>query len=119
MESERELEKAFDHVCERLGYFCLLPNQKKAFGGFLNGRDVFVTLPTGSGKSVCYVALPLLFDSLQHQEGHIVLVVSPLIALMQDQVSVRNISKLYCIINTHLGDLPSIKRAESCLREPE
>ena len=60
---------------------------KKALGGFLNGRDVFVTLPTDSGKSVCYVALPLLFESLWHQEGHIILVVSPLIALMQDQVS--------------------------------
>ena len=41
MESERELEKAFDHVCERLGYSCLLP-----LGGFLNGRDVFDTLTT-------------------------------------------------------------------------
>ena len=66
MESERELEKAFDHICERLGYSCLLPNQKKALGGFLNGKDVFVTPPTVPVVESQYV------DSLRHQEGHII-----------------------------------------------
>ena len=80
-------EKFHPEVYRFLGLSCRL------IGGFLNGRDVFLTLPTGSGKSVRYVALPLLFDSLWHQEGHIVLVVSPLIALMQDQVSSRTLTR--------------------------
>lgn len=60
------------------------------------GRDVFVSIPTGDGKSMCFVSLPLVFDHLKrhlfpaavmHSCVSIVLVVSPLISLMKDQVS--------------------------------
>ena len=56
---------------------------------FVEGQDVFVSLPTGSGKSVCYACLPLVFDLLRSQGDHrsIVVVVAPLTALMQDQVA--------------------------------
>ena len=54
------------------------------------GNDVFVWLPTGFGKSLCYQILPFVFD---HKLGLIgsgmssaVLVVSPLVSLMVDQV---------------------------------
>ena len=50
-------------------------------------KDVFICLPTGSGKSLCYAALPYAFDGLYGRESSIVIVVSPLIALMKDQVS--------------------------------
>ena len=52
---------------------------------FPRERDVFVSLP---GKSVCYCLLPLVFDFLRHNARAqcIVVIVSPLIALMQDQV---------------------------------
>ena len=50
-------------------------------------QDVFVSLPTGSGKSLCYGCLPLVYDSLcGNGNKSIVIVVSPLKALMQDQV---------------------------------
>ena len=47
---------------------------------------VFISLPTGSGKSFCYSVLPFVFDGLYQRVGSIVIVVSPLIALMKDQV---------------------------------
>ena len=48
---------------------------------------MFVSLPTGYGKSICYIILPWLFDELRKvDKKSIVLVVSPLIALMRDQV---------------------------------
>lgn len=60
------------------------------------GKDVFVWLPTGFGKSICYQMLPFVFDRKlgrvsSHQLGKsvtssVVLVISPLIALMLDQV---------------------------------
>ena len=52
------------------------------------GRDVFVALPTGYGKSLCYCCLPRVVDLVRSVEKQsIVVVVSPLIALMKDQVA--------------------------------
>ena len=49
---------------------------------------MFVSLPTGYGKSVCYFPLPFVFDCLRRVEKKsIVVVVSPLVALMKDQVA--------------------------------
>ncbi len=56
------------------------PGQWEAIAAALDGRDVLAILPTGGGKSVCYQVPALM------QEGF-TLVVSPLIALMQDQVA--------------------------------
>jgi len=53
----------------------------------VNGRDVFVALPTGFGKNVCYGCLPVVYDILRSKKNSIVIVVSPLVALMKDQVS--------------------------------
>ena len=52
------------------------------------GRDVFVALPTGYGKSLCYCCLPRVVDLVRSVEKQsIVVVVSPLITLMKDQVA--------------------------------
>ena len=55
------------------------------------GNSVFVWLPTGFGKSICYQALPFMIEYKKGQRGSCaVLVVSPLVSLMIDQVeSVR------------------------------
>ena len=69
---------------------------------FAKGRDVFVSLPTGYGKSLCYVILPSVFDELRKSDKKsIVLVVSPLIALMKDQVDSINAMGLSAI---HISD---------------
>ena len=71
-----------------LGYPQLKEEQEQALVHFANGHNVFVSLPTGYGKSLCYVVLPRLFDMPRGTENtSIVVVVSPLIALMKDQIA--------------------------------
>jgi len=65
---------------KRWGYDSFKPLQKEAIEAALAGHDSLVVLPTGGGKSLCY-QLPAAMDK------GLVVVVSPLIALMDDQVS--------------------------------
>ena len=70
------------------GYPKLLPEQKQVITSFVKGRDVFVSLPTGYKKTLCFAALPGTYDCLWDNEGNsIVVVLSPLIALMEEQVA--------------------------------
>jgi ATP-dependent DNA helicase RecQ len=61
------------------GFGGFRPGQREAADAALAGQDVLVVMPTGSGKSLCYQLPGLLRDDLT-------IVVSPLVALMQDQV---------------------------------
>ncbi len=82
---ETTLKKTF-------GFKKFRPHQKDIISELLQGRDVFASLPTGGGKSICY-QLPAL-----HFEG-ITIVLSPLVALMKDQVDGANESGIgaYCL----------------------
>ena len=83
----RHLDGIIVKAAGSLGY-TLKPKLKQALLKFVGGQDVFVSLPTGFGKSLCYILLPRIFDLLRGVENKcIVIVVSPLIALMKNQVA--------------------------------
>ena len=70
----------------------LRQNQLSVINSFCAGNDVFVALPTGSGKSVCYWILPSIFKTLHNKDRSTFIVISPLEALMKDQE--RAVSRL-------------------------
>lgn len=63
----------------RFGYRDFLPGQEQALAALFRKQDILIVMPTGSGKSLCYQLPSLVLKGLT-------LVVSPLIALMKDQV---------------------------------
>ncbi|MDO8539136.1 MAG: DNA helicase RecQ [Opitutaceae bacterium] len=67
------------------GYGTFRPLQREIMEASLAGRDVFALLPTGGGKSLCFQLPALVRDGLT-------VVVSPLIALMKDQVDQLEVS---------------------------
>ncbi|MEZ5666964.1 MAG: DNA helicase RecQ [Alphaproteobacteria bacterium] len=62
------------------GFDAFRPGQEPVVDALLDGRDVLAVMPTGAGKSLCF-QLPALV------RGGLAIVVSPLVALMQDQVA--------------------------------
>ena len=78
--SAEERERLAGAAREKFGHADLLPGQAETMAAILRGQDVLTILPTGGGKSLCY-QLPASMD----RKG-LTLVVSPLIALMKDQV---------------------------------
>lgn len=73
-----------DILSEYWGYSSFRPMQEQIVQSALDGKDVLAILPTGGGKSVCFQVPGLMTDG-------IALVITPLIALMKDQVqNLRN-----------------------------
>ena len=86
--SNRDVETVATMVVQDLGYKALKPKQLRVVTSVLRGRDVFGVLPTDFGKTLCFAYLPSAYDKLYPKSApSIVVVVSPLKAIMQDQVS--------------------------------
>jgi len=84
-----DVDVAFSRVCDVFGFKTLNEHQKNALKFVIEKKkDVFVNLPTGFGKSVIFQALPLLFACVEpRREKNLVIVVSPLVSLMKNQVN--------------------------------
>ena len=57
-EQDTRIEEVVLRAVQRLGFADLRPQQMEAIKTFMQGKDVFVSLPTGYGKSLIYSVLP-------------------------------------------------------------
>jgi ATP-dependent DNA helicase RecQ len=89
------------------GYGDFRPGQAEVIDAVLSGAPVLAVMPTGSGKSMCY-QLPA------HVQGGLTVVVSPLIALMRDQVQQMRMSG---IAAATLNSMSSAAETESAWNE--
>src|SRR6185436_3758184 len=74
-----QLDDATDALRKHFGFDDFREGQREVIASILSGKDAVVVMPTGSGKSLCYQLPAMMLDGAT-------LVVSPLIALMKDQV---------------------------------
>jgi ATP-dependent DNA helicase RecQ len=107
---EKLLDRARDELGRVFGFPGFRPGQEEIIGATLSGQDVLAVMPTGSGKSLCF-QLPALA-----REG-LALVVSPLIALMRDQVAqLRELGIAAAALNS-ASDVGERQRIAQALRE--
>ena len=93
---------------DQFGHSSFREGQRAVVDAVLAGRDALTVMPTGGGKSLCYQLPALLLDG-------VTLVVSPLIALMKDQVdalSARGLPATF--INSTLTSAERARRLQGC-----
>ena len=73
------MDQAKKILQDTFGFPSFKPFQQEVIEGVLHRRDTVVVLPTGGGKSLCYIIPAMIFKG-------ITIVVSPLISLMEDQI---------------------------------
>jgi superfamily II DNA helicase RecQ len=71
-------------ICDKFNLEALTVNQVKSFKALADGKDVFIGTKTGSGKSLSYESIPVIFP------GSLVIVIAPLVSIMKEQCSKLN-----------------------------
>ena len=108
-QTEDLMKLARELLQSRFGHADLRPGQAEAIQSILSGRSLLAVMPTGSGKSLLYQLPALVQDGLT-------LVVSPLIALMKDQVDELARKRIPAtFINSSLGMDEQQRRLEACI----
>lgn len=92
------------------GYDSFRDRQRDIVESVLNKKDTLVIMPTGGGKSLCYQIPALILEG-------ITLVVSPLISLMQDQVSSLEACGIHCVFLNSSLDLEAYRACAQEIRE--
>ena len=104
------LNDAVASLRQHFGFEDFREGQREVIGSILEGKDAVVVMPTGSGKSLCYQLPALILDG-------VTLVVSPLIALMKDQVDALRARGLPAtFINSSISDTEQRARIEALRR---
>ena len=104
------LTDAVASLRQHFGFEDFREGQREVIGSILEGKDAVVVMPTGSGKSLCYQLPALILDG-------VTLVVSPLIALMKDQVDALHARGLPAtFINSSISESEQRARIEGLRR---
>ena len=104
------LTDAVASLRKHFGFEDFREGQREVVGSILEGKDAVVVMPTGSGKSLCYQLPAMILDG-------VTLVVSPLIALMKDQVDALQARGLPAtFINSSISDSEQHARIDSLRR---
>ena len=83
--SKEQIDATIDAAVQAFGLESLKHQQQKAIEEFVSGRDVFVALSVGFGKSYCFALLPTVFDHLRAgKEPSIMVCVFPLTVLVME-----------------------------------
>src|SRR5260221_12853460 len=92
---------------EKFGYSSFRLEQEAIINSVLQKKDTFALMPTGGGKSLCYQIPALIFDGLT-------VVISPLIALMKDQVDALRVNG---IASAYLNSTQSFQEQNAILEK--
>ena len=121
MMDDAKIENVLQVAVTRLGFTEAKEKQKEAVVAFVNGKDVFVSLPTGYGKSLCYTCLPFLFDTLGLKTdeilgvGSVIVVVTPLIAIMKEQSAMLTSKGVPAMRHPHTVDFTCVRTSVFCV----
>ena len=111
------MDRAIGTAAREIEYSYVCPSQQKVLKYFLNGKDTFVSLPTGTGKLLCYCILSLVFDKIRNTScSSIAVTVSALIALIKDQVNAMSNRKQHAV---YIGSVKRIVKFQLIFTSPE
>src|SRR3982750_107147 len=110
MEAAETERTASAVLAATFGFDSFRPGQEQVVDALLTGRSALAVFPTGGGKSLCYQLPALLMDGLT-------VVVSPLIALMKDQVDkLRELGVAATYVNSSLDGAEIADRQRAVAR---